>query len=142
MDGRGMVHKIVVANHAFRVVNSISFRRARDLVRAAGQAKYPRVKGAGVVDEHWHGIALRVDRDEERLDTFGERPELAHRLGDVAERCRADIRTMRVAEEDRQPLAAEVPIRDFAPGCGVDQLERPAHRWTLAPMQPKNRSDG
>lgn len=142
MDCGGVVHVVIVSNHPLCIIDAIGLGRSSDLVRTPPKSDNPAIKGTRVVDKDLSGVSNRINGNEDRLNLLGEMPELRHGFGDVAESCRADIRTMRVTEEDQQPLAAEILIRDFAPGCGIDQLEWPSHRWTLAPMQPKDRGDG
>src|SRR5688572_23008339 len=69
-------------------------------------------------------VALRVDANEDRRDLFGFRTELLECCGHHLQARRADVWTVREAEEDQQMLAAEILVRHAAAGM-VSQREWP-----------------
>src|SRR6516162_486156 len=67
-------------------------------------------------------VALRVDADEQWLEPrriIAKKPEC---LTNLQQRGRTNIRAMRIAEIDKQPLAAKVAVRNALP-VGAGQLE-------------------
>jgi hypothetical protein len=68
------------------------------------------------------GVALRVDRHEDRLQAIAVGAELGPDLRQLGHRRRADVGALRVAEEDDDDLA--VPVGEAARlAVGVGQLE-------------------
>ncbi len=57
------------------VVDEVGLGHGLDVFRAAGQADQGRVEFAEVVGQCLGGIALRIDRDEQRMDLAGVRAE-------------------------------------------------------------------
>ena len=72
-------------------------------------------------------IALGIDGHEQRLDVLGGRPDLVERLDDRAERGRALVGAIGIAEIDQQPLAGK-PVRGDGLAVGVGKHQRAVER--------------
>src|SRR5260370_31320038 len=72
--------------------------------------------------QHWPAIAFGIDRNEQRLDKAGRRPDLVERLGHSAECRRTLIGTMCVSEIDQQPFPGKIRAGDVFV-VGIDKRE-------------------
>jgi hypothetical protein len=81
------------------------------------------IEGTDVGLQQVRGVALRIDGDEHADELVAVRPEQALGLGEVGQRGRADIRTLRVAEEDDSDLALQAgQLEGLAVGIGQGEL--------------------
>src|SRR5215510_8606002 len=80
----------------------------RGLFRRAPQTDKPGIEGSDVLSEDLVGIALGIRGDEHDLYPGAVRAELLDRGRQFGQRGRADIGTVRVAEEDHGYAAAEI----------------------------------
>src|SRR5260221_2606078 len=110
------------------VIDAILFGQRRDLRRRAGQPDNAGLKRACELLQDSGCIALRVQRDEERLYLLASRSELIERFSDRVECRRTRIGAMLLAEIEQHPLAAEVGIGNDATVL-IGKLERPSQRW-------------
>ena len=80
IDDRGVVHRIVAAGlGVLGVIDPVFLGRLTDRGSTAGQRQDRRVERRDIVFERLRGVALGVDRDEDRADVlfFGPRSAIA-----------------------------------------------------------------
>ena len=89
-----------------------------NLLRTAGEADDPRIERLGVLFQRFARVALRIDRDEERLHLGGVGTELLECRGDFVQCHRAGIGAEGVPEVNQQPFAAKCLVgHRRAVGC-------------------------
>jgi hypothetical protein len=87
-----------------RVLDTPGVGRGPDLVVRSGEGREPVRQEADVFAQPRRRVACGIDRHENRADA---RTERVHHESDRADRYRADVRAVGVAEEDEDRLATE-----------------------------------
>jgi len=100
-------------------------RHSLDLLPAAGQADEARIEGRDVAPQQLRRVAFGIERHEQDLDPVGVRSQQPAGLRQLRQRRRADIRTVRIAEEQYDDLAAVVSqAAPRAAGIGEREVAR------------------
>ena len=121
---------ILIARQHLPVLDAERLGRGGDLLRRTGQPDQSLVESGGEIPERGAKVAFGINRDEQRLDVLGRRPDLIERLDHRAERRRALVRTMDVAEIDQQPFARKIARGDRL-AIGIDEHQRMFERDPL-----------
>src|SRR5882724_12342741 len=83
IDDAGMIDRILPAPliRHFRIKRLVGIGDLSNLLRRTGETDQAWVKRRDIVREHF-GVPLRIDRDEDGLDTLGRGAERIERLAD------------------------------------------------------------
>src|SRR5262249_52013737 len=94
----------------------------RQLLSIPAQRQNARVEVLYILAQRVGRVPLRVDRDEDGLHLHRQRPKLSERAGNFAERRRAQVWAISIAEKDEQPAPAQIDGADQI-AAGIRQLE-------------------
>src|SRR5436305_1173672 len=87
------------------VIRAVGVSRLLDRGRIAGQPDETRMERRHVALQVLRRIALRVDRDEDRLHSLTGRPQPVHRQSHLLQVSRTDVRAIGEAEIDQHEFA-------------------------------------
>src|SRR5215475_3193344 len=122
-----VVHRVVATvDRHLPVVDTIGLRHRRQGGGIAGEPTYMRIEARQVIFHGLWGVALRIDRNEQRRCPVRFRPKIAHDLGHLEKGGRAYVRAMREPEENQEGLTLEVLVAKRLTVL-IDQAERTAN---------------
>src|SRR4051794_36257957 len=110
-----MVHRVFFALALdFTRIDAEFLEYGIDLRAGAGPANDAWIEAREIILHHRRSVALRIDSDEQRcrLLVGSERTQGFRHL---EKRCRADVRAMRIAEENQRRLAGKALFSDGLP---------------------------